>query len=346
MLLESEAFVLADYEGLVCGDAESCHLGDLLSRLCSDLGVELAVREHHLLESLDLLRSAEVSAFSYQLGQELVIDVALNNESVVGGAGSSVVEDLGNANVGSSLVQVGGVVDEDYSVACAYAVSRSTGGVSGLNEAGTTGSDYEVALCHQSGGSFHAYVSDGEDEVLGSTVLLKSIAHNFAYFVVGLVRSGVRAHNDGVSALDSVKSLDYRSHLRVGAGNDSSDDAYRLCHLDNTLFGVGLKNAYGLLILNISPAAPYLLAKLGELAVESSHSGLFESKSSQTDDVLFSGDVVCDLCAKLIYLFLSVILDLSLCLSCACDKFSYHCGRLLYISHNSDLLSNMKYLYR
>ena len=329
MLLQAEAFVLADDEGLVVRNVESGHLGDLLCGLSSYLGVELSAREHHLLKSLHLLRSAEVTTLSNELGQECVVDVALNYESVVGRAGSSVVEDLGNAYVGSSLVQIAGVVNEDDSVACAYAVSRSTGGVSGLNEAGTAGSDNEIALLHKSLGCFHGNIGDGEDQILGSAVLSESAAHYFADLIVGLVRSGMRAHYDGVSALDGAESLNYRSHLRVGAGDDSSDDAYRLSHLYKTLLRISLDDADGLLVHDVSPAASYLLAKLGLLSVQSAHPGLFESKRSETNDVLFSSDVVCDLCAELVYLFLGVVLDLSLCLSCARDKICNHFGRCL-----------------
>ena len=99
--------------------------------------IERAVLEHGLAQSLELLALLhEVAATILKLALDLVIDGIESGHRLLGGADHAVVKRLGVDDGVHRELDIGGVVDDNRSVASANAQGGLARGVGGLHHAG------------------------------------------------------------------------------------------------------------------------------------------------------------------------------------------------------------------
>ena len=167
------------------------------------------------------------------------------------------------------------------------------------------------------------------DQVSGCTVGNQSFTHQVDGVGGGLLCTGSGADHQSVLALQSVHEVAQRSDGGVGCGGDGADDADGVSDLDQTLRGILVDDAHGLLILQVCPEGCGGIGVLADLVLEIAQAGLFDGFLGQRHCVLV--DDLGDLVDQLVYLGLIVILDG--CLRCACgnDLFlNRHGSCLLY----------------
>ena len=255
-LVVGDFLALGGQNGGVGRNLEASSLGDELRGLAWHRGVQHGLdagtgsAAEHVLFQLGLLFGVdEVGLTDLELLDELVVDVLVGDDGLLGGADHAVIEVLGEHQIVGGAHDVNVLVDICRSVASADAEGRLAGGVCGLDHARTTGGEDggDTVMLHQGAGGFDGRVLDPLDTVLGSACLDGRVTHDLGGFYGALLCARVEAEDDRAAGLQCDQRLEDGGGGRVGDRGHAGDDADRFGDLVDAHDIVFADDADGLL---------------------------------------------------------------------------------------------------
>ena len=121
LLAQVNRLNLADEDFSRFRNLDSRELRDSVRRLSDDLGVESAVDDDSLSDLVDLVVLKDVTASLFKFVFNVVVNILVNDNALLGGADHTVIEGLGVDNRVDREQYIGALVDDGGSVAGAYA---------------------------------------------------------------------------------------------------------------------------------------------------------------------------------------------------------------------------------
>ncbi len=301
-----------DEEALAFRQADAGHARDLFGGLGDDGGVEMAIDPNRVLELHLLFRGDDIAALMFKLGEHCAIDRVEQYDTVVRRARRREIDGLGDADLFSRIIQVGGVIDGDNGVADADAQGRGARRISGGDHRAAAGGEHAVALAHQLVGLFHRRGVDADDEIGWGAELDERGTHQVADQLVGQLRARVRRDDDRVAALNGRNTLDHWGCFRVGRRRQCADHPHRLGNLDDVSDVIFLDHANRLVVDDVEQGRAGLAEDLEILAIIIAELGFIDRVLGDHFSNIFLGDSPDHAADQLIHLFLRIVGDLLL----------------------------------
>ena len=182
-----------------------------------------------------------------------------------------------------------GVVDDGGGVTGTNAQSGLAGGVSGLDHAGATGGQDDVGLLHDGVGHLQGGNVDPVDDAGGSACGNGGVQNQLRGGDGGVLGTGVRADDDGITRLQSQEALENGRGGGVGGGDNGGNDADGLGDLLNAVSLVLLDHAAGLGVLVCVVDVLGGVVVLDDLILDNTHTGLGDGLLGQADASLVGG---------------------------------------------------------
>ena len=179
----------------------ACKRGNLECALSDYLRVERTVNYNRLSYFVKFLSLEEIATSVSKLLLYLVIDLICDDDGLLGSANHAVIEGLAVDYGVYRKENVGTLVYNCGSVACAYAEGGLAARISGLNHAGTAGCENRIDAGHEHGSHVERGNIYPADYAFGSTCFDSSLVHYFCSSNRRPLSSGVRAYNTAVSGL-------------------------------------------------------------------------------------------------------------------------------------------------
>ena len=298
-LVVGDFLALGGQNGGVGRNLEASSLGDELRGLARHRGVQHGLdagtgsAAEHVLFQLGLLFSVdEVGLTDLELLDELVVDVLVGDDGLLGGADHAVIEVLGEHQIvgGAHDVNIG--VNVGRGVAGTHAEGGLAGGVSGLDHARTTsGEDRGHArMLHQGACGLDGRMLNPLDTVLRSTGFDGGVAHDLSGFNGALLRTGVEAEDNRATGLQGDEGLEDGGGGRVGDRGDAGDHADGLGDLIDAHHIVFADDAHGLLAGQIVGDVLAGEDVLGGLVFHETTAGLVDGHLGENEVLVQSGD--------------------------------------------------------
>ena len=283
------ALDLADEDLGALGHLDAGDLGDGVGALADDLGVDGAVDDDGLADTVQLVALEEVAAAGSELGLDGVVYVGEDSHGLLGGADHAVVEGLGVDDGVDGQLDVGGGVDDDRGVAGADAQRGLAGGVGGGDHARAAGGQDDVGVVHQLVGELQGGHVDPVDDALGGAGGLGGLADDTGGLGGALLGTRVRGDEDGVAGLQGQQALEDGGGGGVGGRDDGGHDSHGLGDLLEAHGGVVLDDAAGLHVLVLVVDVLGGVVVLDDLVLHDAHAGLLHGHLGQGDALLVGG---------------------------------------------------------
>ena len=298
-LVVGDFLALGGQNGGVGRNLEASSLGDELRGLARHRGVQHGLdagtgsAAEHVLFQLGLLFGVdEVGLTDLELLDELVVDVLVGDDGLLGGADHAVIEVLGEHQIVGGAHDVHVLVDVGRRVAGAHAQGGLAGGVCGLDHARTAGREDggDAVVLHQCAGRLDGGVLDPLDAVLGGARLDGGVAHDLGCCDGTVLGAGVEAEDDRAAGLQCDQGLEDGGGGRVGDRGDAGDHADGLGDLIDAHHIVFADDAHGLLAGQIVGDVLAGEDVLGGLVFHETTAGLVDGHLGENEVLVQSGD--------------------------------------------------------
>ena len=142
-----------------------------------------------------------------------------------------------------------GIINDNRSVACAYAQCRFTGGVSCVYHARTTGCQDGIGILHDFLGQIQRWNIDPADDIFRCASLYCCVQNDLCCCDSALFCTWMWGNDDGVSGLQCDQGFKDRCRSRVSSRNYCCDQTDRLCDLLGSICLIFLDHTTGLGVL-------------------------------------------------------------------------------------------------
>ena len=184
---------------------EACQFSNFIGRLTNDSRVQRTVFQDNVLNSFQLFTLQQIAAVGCETFTYCVINRVNNNNRLFRSTDYTVVEGFGHQYRCNCTFDISSFIDNNRSVARAYADSWFTGAVCGFNHARTTSREdqVDVWVVHQCVRQFNRRLIDPADQIFRSTGSDSSLQNDISRFVGCIFCTRVRGEDNGVTGLQA-----------------------------------------------------------------------------------------------------------------------------------------------
>ena len=266
---------LADEDLRLGRDVHARELGDRHGLLADDLRVHGSrLGEDDLADLVELRRLEEVAAAVRELLLDLVVDLVVDDDALLGGADHAVVERLGVDDRAHRELDVAGAVHDGRRVARTDAEGRLAGAVGRLDHRGAARRENAVRFLHEHLRRRDRGLLDAGDDVLGRARLDGGLVDDHRGVVRALLGARVRADDDAVARLEADERLEDGRGGRVRGRDHRADETDRLRDLADAERGVLFDDAARLHVLVRVEDVLGRVVVLDDLVLDDAHARL------------------------------------------------------------------------
>ena len=248
----SHAVLHAQDDFRIRGNGNAGHFGNLQGTLAHDSGIDgfRAGTPDNGLQLFLLLTGYEVTALTFELGNDLIPDTVLRDDALFRGADGAVVKGFAGNDPAHRIRNVGRSLNIGRDISGADPQGGCSAGVGRLDHGTAAGGNDHVAELHQlvraaQGGNGHH-----GDQTIRRTGLHGGRIQDPDRLPDTVQRGGVRGDDQGVACLDGDQCLENGGAGGIGAGNQTGHDADRHRDFQHLLFGILPDDPDGFFILD------------------------------------------------------------------------------------------------
>ena len=219
------------------------------------LNSHLLYVNYNILNFLNFFRLSKVTAVIFHKADCFIINLIINDCSLLGSTNHTIVKGLGKDKVVNSLLEISGLFNIARCVTWANAESRLTCGVSSLNHTRATCCKdcSNIRVVHEQTCSFNGRIFNPLYTVFRSTSLDSSITNNHSSLLGAFLCRWMETENDRISCLSADNGLEHCCGSRVGCRCNTANDTNRLSNFHIAFINVVLNNANSLFVLDGVP---------------------------------------------------------------------------------------------